>query len=602
MKMQLLCFAFFCLTLAVSTNAAPDPHAGYFYPAGIQAGTTNRILVGGQNMWRLRGMHFGAKGLRVLDIKPVPNFPNPTGMQMRHLKNWLDGIAKGDREEPKKPDDPHISEWRSNSWWRVLGTLDRFELSIVERNLFTPRNALQDAPSLRQLNIVTIVADADVKPGVYEASIWNDGGISAPRPFVVTAAPHAAEPLYVPPHRTQPEAPVVDATLDDVVLDGQIMPGETDTFKLRLSGGRRYYVKVTARELQPYVGDAVPGFFNPVVTVRDSQGRVVAKADDAARFRPDPMFDFKPYSPDVYTLEIYDVLYRGRADFVYSIEIMPSRTGGYTGEAKAKPFSSSRLSDGSFAFSGTVSKPGMKQLCEFIVHTPGRRVFETRARRDGSPLDAVMSLVKMPEKKPLAQWDDATNRVFVGTVPQGECDPVGEFDFAEAGRYAVEISDRTGHGGKDYCWKLDVRQPKQDFEVYSARSTLPLYRGRPLKVDFAIVRREGFEGSVMLEFPKDVRVRGNVATSGVERITAELTYVGRKPVELCPVEVFARGKINGNMVRKQVVPCDEYEQAFAWKHFVPAKSFVMRATPGNLPPPRKAKKNGRPTPRKRQSK
>ena len=593
--------ALLCVAFTAAANAA-DPHAGYFYPAGIQAGTTNRILVGGQNMWRLRGMHFGTKGLRVLDIEPVPGFPNPTGMQMRHLRNWLDGIAKGNREEPEKPDDPHMSEWRSNSWWRVLGTLDRFELSIVERNLFTPRNALQDAPSLRQLCIVTVAADADAKPGIYGASIWNDGGISAPRPFAVTAAPHAAEPLYVPPHRPQPEAPVVDATLDDVVLDGQIMPGETDAFRLRLSGGRRYYVKVTARELQPYVGDAVPGFFNPAVVIRDSQGRVVAKADDAARFRPDPSFDFKPYSPDVYTLEIRDVLYRGRADFVYSVEIKPCRTGTGTGEAKVKPFSSSRLPDGSFAFAGTVSRPGVKQLCEFTVHTPGRRVFETRARRDGSPLDAVLTLVKMPGKKQLAHWDDVTNRVFVGTVPQGEADPVGEFDFAEAGRYAVEISDRTGHGGEDYFWSLEVRSPKPDFEVYSARSTLPLYRGRPLKVDFAIVRKEGFDGSVTLEFPKDVRARGNVATSGVERITVELTYVGRSPVELRDVKVSARGRIDGAMVRRDAVPCDEYEQAFAWKHFVPAESFVMRATPGNPPPRGKGRKTGRPAPRKRQPK
>ena len=118
--------ALLCVAFTAAAKAA-DPHAGYFYPAGIQAGTTNRILVGGQNMWRLRGMHFGTKGLRVLDIEPVPGFPNPTGMQMRHLKNWLDGIAKGNREEPEKPDDPHMSEWRSNSWWRVLGTLDRFE-------------------------------------------------------------------------------------------------------------------------------------------------------------------------------------------------------------------------------------------------------------------------------------------------------------------------------------------------------------------------------------------------------------------------------------------------------------------------------------------
>ena len=578
----------FLLLLAGMTVSAADPYAGYIYPAGIQVGTTNRFIVGGQNMWRLRGMHFSRNGLRVLDIKHVPGFTPPTGMQRRHLTNWLDGIAKGIKDEPPKPDDPHISEWRSNSWWRVLGSLDPLEISIVERYLFTPRNPLQDAPSLRQMNIVTISADADAKPGSYASSIWNDGGISAPRPFSVTVLPRASEPLFMPSHRGEPEPVVVDATLSGIVLDGQIMPGETDVFRLRLSGGRRYSVKVTARELQPYVGDAVPGFFNPVVSIKDPSGRVIATADDESRFRPDPLFDFKPPAPDVYTLEIHDVLYRGRADFVYSIEVspyVPAKTSAVDKEADSE----------ALHFCGCIAKPDAKGICEFTVDRPGKRVLEITARRKGSPLDAVLTLRKAVGDRPLMRWDDTTNKVFVGTVPQGECDPVGEYDFKEPGRYVAEISDRTGHGGEGYLWDLEIRHPTPGFEVYSTRSTLPLYRGIPLKVDFAVVRKEGFTGSVTLEFPKDVKARGNVATSGVDRISVLLTYVGRKPLDMRKVKVSARGKVDGRIVRREVVPCDEYEQAFAWRHLVPAESFLMRATPGRFPQKQNRKSGKKPS-------
>ena len=585
MKRALLIFL---LPLAGMAVFAADPYAGYIYPSGIQAGTTNRFIVGGQNMWRLRGMHFSRNGLRVLDIKHVPGFTPPTGMQRRHLTNWLDGIAKGIKDEPPKPDDPHISEWRSNSWWRVLGSLDPLEISIVERYLFTPRNPLQDAPSLRQMNIVTIAADADAKPGSYASSIWNDGGISAPRPFSVTVLPRASEPLFMPSHRGEPEPVVVDATLSGIVLDGQIMPGETDVFRLRLSGGRRYSVKVTARELQPYVGDAVPGFFNPVVSIKDPSGRVIATADDESRFRPDPLFDFKPPAPDVYTLEIHDVLYRGRADFVYSIEVspyVPAKTSAIDKEADSE----------ALHFCGCIAKPDAKGICEFTVDRPGKRVLEITARRKGSPLDAVLTLRKAVGDRPLMRWDDTTNKVFVGTVPQGECDPVGEYDFKEPGRYVAEISDRTGHGGEGYLWDLEIRHPTPGFEVYSTRSTLPLYRGRPLKVDFAVVRKEGFTGSVTLEFPKDVKARGNVATSGVDRISVMLTYVGRKPLDMRKVKVSARGKVDGRIVRREVVPCDEYEQAFAWRHLVPAESFLMRATPGRFPQKQNRKSGKKPS-------
>ena len=583
----------FALASAVFSDAAADPYAGYIYPAGIQAGTTNRFIVGGQKMWRLRGVHFGCRGLKVLDIKSVPRFSPPAGMQRKHLVNWLDGIAKGVKTEPEKPNDPHITEWRSNRWWQALGSLGPLEISIVERYLFTPRNPLQDTPSISQMAIVTVAADATVRPGVYDASLWNDGGISAPRPFVVTEAAHVQEPLYAPPHREWPDQAVADATISDVVLDGQIMPGEIDAFSVRLSGGKRYRVKVKARELLPYIGDAVPGFFNPVVTVKDGSGRVVAAADDSERFRPDPCFDFRPVESGEYRLEIHDVLFRGRADFVYSITVESHVTPR---RSDRKTLGKKSAADGVLRFSGTVGKPGA--VCEqvFTIGKEGTRVLEVSARRKGSPLDPVLTLRRVPGGDELARWDDVTNKVLVGTVPQAECDPVGTYDFKEPGRYVAEIADRTGHGGKGYSWDLEIRPPKPEFEVYSTRSTLPLYRGRPLKVDFVIVRKEGFAGTVTLEFPKDVKARGHVATAGVDRVSAVITYVGRKPVELCSVKVAARAKIGGRMVRRNVVPCDEYEQAFAWKHLVPAKSFVMRATPGRFPP----KKGGCPvrTPRR----
>ena len=86
---------------------------------------------------------------------------------------------------------------------------------------------------------------------------------------------------------------------------------------------------------------------------------------------------------------------------------------------------------------------------EFTVESPGRMVLEVHARRLGSPLDAVLTLRRGADGPVLARWDDVTNTVFVGTIPQTECDPRGEFDFKEPGKYVAEISDRTGHGGPD---------------------------------------------------------------------------------------------------------------------------------------------------------
>ena len=570
-KRWLLFSALFVSAVAWSA----DPYVGYIYPSGIQAGTTNTFIIGGQHVRKLRGIHFAGGPLRLIKVEPVPIFVPPPLKQRQHLVKWLDLIADGIKVEPEKTEDMKLNEWRSNVWWQALGTLDPLKLSIVERYLFESRNRLQDAPSLKQMNLVTLAADSSAELGTFDLSFWNDAGISAPRPFTVSALDRVAEPLYSPPHRANSEPAAVDLSRTSAVVDGQIMPGETDVFKVRLLKGRRYPVKVAARELQPYVGDAVPGFFNPVVKIKDPSGTTVAEVDDTARFRPDPEFDFTPSCSGVYTVEIHDVLYRGRADFVYSIQI-----GSDEDERELN-------------LSGRISGPGEKSVCAFTVNRPGRRVFELSARKDGSALDAVLMIRKAGSEEALVRWDDTTNRFFIGTVAQSECDPAGEYDFKDPGEYVAEISDRTGHGGDDYYWKLNIRRPRPDFEVYSTRSTLPLTGSKPLNVDFVIVRKDGFDGKVELGFPDCIAVKGAVATSGVERVTATLSYTGAKPLGVREVKLYAYSQISGRTVCREIVPCNEYEQAFAWRHLVPAESFVMRAIPAKKEGSPRRKGNGR---------
>ena len=558
------------LLAGVPLACSADPYVGYIYPAGIQAGTTNRLVVGGQALNGAQNFHFTKQGLRVLKIERVPGFSPPVWQQRRHLQKWLDGIAAGDRTEPQLPNDPHLDEWRTNPWWSALDTLDIGQLAIVEHDLYTPKNALQATPSLRQMVLVTVAADADAQPGWRSLVGYGAGGISAPRPFEVTSAPHAAEPLYIPPHRTQPEPTLADVRATNVVLDGQILPGSTDTFRLRLAAGRHYAFKVTARELQPYIGDAVPGFFNPILTLKNAHGDTVAVADDAERFRPDPILEYTTPKEDIYFLEIHDLLYRGRADFVYTISI---------GEAD-KP--TKRVAD------GVVVKPGMVSKKKFTVDSPGPRILEVTARRKGSPLDAVLTLRKAAGGPVLGYWDDVTNTVFTGTVPQGECDPIGTCDFKEAGEYVAEVTDRTGHGGDDYVWWLDVRRPRPDFEAYSTRSTLPMVNGQGVKVLFRIRRKDGFTGNVTIEAPQDIRIQANVITSGVDEVTSYLTYKGTVGKEIQPIKIFASAVVDGQTVRHPVMPCDEYEQAFAWKHLVPAEEFLFRG----FPPPKQQRKRG----------
>jgi hypothetical protein len=76
-----------------------------------------------------------------------------------------------------------------------------------------------------------------------------------------------------------------------------------------------------------------------------------------------------------------------------------------------------------------------------------------------------------------------------------------------------------------------------------------------------------------------VLARGAVATAGVERISVQVRATGRSKQPLWPVTVWACATVDGVAVRRKVQPCDAYEQAFAWHHLVPAKTFLLRAGP-----------------------
>ena len=53
------------LAAASAWAQGADPYVGYIYPCGIQAGTTNRLVVGGQFMWGVRTGTVSGGGVKI---------------------------------------------------------------------------------------------------------------------------------------------------------------------------------------------------------------------------------------------------------------------------------------------------------------------------------------------------------------------------------------------------------------------------------------------------------------------------------------------------------------------------------------------------------
>ena len=76
-----------------------------------------------------------------------------------------------------------------------------------------------------------------------------------------------------------------------------------------------------ARELIPYLADAVPGWFQATLTLYDAQGQESWPTTTTTASIPIRCSLFKVPEDGPYVVEIKDAIYRGRPDFVYRITI-----------------------------------------------------------------------------------------------------------------------------------------------------------------------------------------------------------------------------------------------------------------------------------------
>ena len=325
----------FCAAAAL---AVPKP--GYYHPSSVQVGTTTRVVMGGDVVGGVQGAWVTGEGVKVKRIVPVPGFPRAPGKTERpFVRDWLYDLL----EKKLSPDKLHRelpeealaeeSDWQECDWWFYLDDLDDLELQMVARDLYTPERYPQDTPALNHLLILDVEVAPDAKPGRRDIFLWDNGSLSAPHPFYVTKEPHVVEPFFVFPKRNNkirlPHVLHIDPNFKPVPLpvhlDGQIWPGEVDKYMLRLEEGQQLVCSAVARELFPYLGDAVPGFFNPVLRLFDSRGKEVAFADDFY-FLPDPVLTYKVPEDGFYQLQIHDNLYRGGPNFEYTVFLRDVKT------------------------------------------------------------------------------------------------------------------------------------------------------------------------------------------------------------------------------------------------------------------------------------
>lgn len=589
------------LVLLAAAGAQEAPHLAYGYPAGLQCGTTVVVTIGGKGLQATTGIHASGPGLSAEILERTRPMTNRERNEARETLQQLQ----------KK---------------RQQGELTTAEVALADRlRMQLAASRREVSPQLAETVVLRVVADPNAPCGDLDLRLMSPNGLSNPLRFVVGSLRELPEPESNDP----PEgANAIDLP---AVVNGRILAGDVDRYRFHATQGTRLVAAAAARALLPFLADAVPGWFQATLAIRDERGVELAFADDHGP-DPDPLLSWVVPADGDYVLEIRDALFRGREDFVYRLTIgeLPVVTSVFPLGARAGERTRVQLrgfnleqttteialrkdevgtvtvdptsADGdSMAFAagrrpemiecepndetaqrlrlpvvvnGIVERPGDVDAFEFGGRQGQRIVAEVAAARLGSPLDSMLRLVHQSGRV-VVQNDDDPN-LASGLLTQTS-DSHLDCTLPADGVYRLLVTDTQQKGSAEHAYRLRVGPPQPDFELRVVPSAIQVRAGGTAVLSVHVARREGFLGAVTLELldaPPGFRLDGAVVPTSVDRLSITLTAPARAPAAPVSFAIEGRARIAGQDVRHRAEPCDDCMQAFAYRHLVPAEELL----------------------------
>ena len=590
---------------AAPVRAQLTPRVGYVYPAGGRQGTTVVVAVGGQWLSDPERVTVTGEGVEAQIVEYI----EPDWRKLQRLRTLLD------RHEAKQ------QEAGTDSAATELRQL-RKEIRRITRRIADPKT--QVPPQIGDTVRVKLTIAGDAAPDQREIRVVTSAGASNPLIFHVGRLSEIAEGATSAP---PPELPVV--------LNGQILPGEVDRFQIPARRGQRIVFAVNARGLMPYLADAVPGWFQAVVTLHDADGAEVAYVDDY-QFNPDPVLFYEIPADGDYTLAIRDAIYRGRQDFVYRITVgeLPFVTGifplgGPVGETTTVAVDGWDLPTGRVNVSAPGGKPGVRPLAVMAdgvasnsvpfatddlsetleaepnndapsaqsatlpvivngrIDSPGdwdvfvfqgragrQVVAEIHARRLNSPLDAVLKLTDH-QGRVLAANDDRED--IAAGLTTHHADPYLSVVLPSDGLYVLRVGDVQGHGSSRHAYRLRIGPPRPDFAVRIVPSSVHVPRGGSAPVTVHVLRHDGFTGGIELALADNSEglSLSGVVPAGEDSACLTLSAQRYAPMGPSAPRLIASAVIDGKTIRHDAVPAEDMMQAFLYRHLVPVQEFAV---------------------------
>ncbi|MCX6898143.1 MAG: hypothetical protein NT105_05515 [Verrucomicrobia bacterium] len=653
---------------------APASHAqqgrafsvGYCYPAGCQQGATSEHIIAGQFLNNVTNVFVTGTGVQAVI---TDYFKATTQGEARQLQLVLDGLfekrqflmtkdpslgklrgGKGGKPgksslPPKTPEE--LARKYANATWTAE---DDKKVAEIRKKLATvvrrPAN-----PSISELVTVQVTAAPDAEPGLREIRLATQNGLSNPLVFCVGQLPEfsekasrviveqksaVAKTAFGP--KSTKARPEITVTLPATV-NGQILPGEVDRFRFNAKKGQKLVMAVSARQLIPYISDAVPGWFQATLSLYDSKGKELAYDDDF-RFNPDPVLYYEIPADGEYVIEVKDSIYRGREDFVYRITIgeMPFITsifplGGPAGEkttvelkgwnlpATSLTLDDTRKAPGVYPLSvrkdnhvsnfvpfavdtlpechaekshggkshaqhvtlpiiinGRIEKPDESHVFRFEGKAGDNIVAEVMARHLNSPLDSVLKLTDATGNQ-IAFNDDNTDKGAGLTTHHA--DSYLTAALPKNGTYLLRLSDTQHKGGPEYAYRLRLSAPQPDFALRVVPSSINARVGTTVPLTVYALRKDGFTGDIAISLkdaPKGFKLGGAKVPAKEDKVKLTLTVPPSPMGRPVSLQFEGRATVAGREVAHPAVPAQDMMQAFEYRHLVPSQEMEVAVT------------------------
>jgi hypothetical protein len=685
-----------CATFASTQQGTP--HAGYVYPAGGEQGTSFEVVVGGQFLNGVNGALITGNGVSVSVLEWVkPIQPAEASTMRDRLKVLTDkqkgiiapAVSPANNTPVNSPNNtavitinntPANSENNSSHNAAIITvnnpTNNSSPANSSANNLKSAAAASSSAMKLtdaelsevhdlrmklllfqrRTTNVsiaekvrLKVSISSDAPAGQRELRLAAANGITNPLYFIVGRLPEWSklpsgsviqsdldEQLKQPNKGTTnnpPPTPVVEVATP-LVVNGQIAPGGVDLYRFSAHKGERLVVAASARELIPYIADAVPGWFQASLTLYDASGKELQYADHYS-FHPDPVLLYEVPADGEYTLAIHDSIYRGREDFVYRVALgeIPFVTGmfplggragaktpvEFTGwnlgqtriaehsrskdkgvellapenvDLDARPFALDTLPESMareqihsradaqrislpVIVNGRVNQPGEWEYFQFKGRVGETVEAEVYARRLDSPLDSILALTDA-KGKVLAANDDFVDE-SAGLITD-QADSRILVHLPADGSYFLRLGDTQRNGGPQYAYRLRVSAPQPDFELRITPSSINARAGSVVPITVHALRLGGFDGDIVVKLkdaPQGFLLSGDVVPGNQSQVpmTLSVPLQGGNRTSHLSLEGFAT--VGGKQLQRSSLPADDWEQAFFYHHLVTTTEMLL---------------------------